>query len=66
MACEVFKIVNKLSPECIQDLINIKIFPYNFRDERKADSPRVIITRYGLRSFRSEAPQIWNSLPSNL
>ena len=36
MANEMFKVVNKLSPEYIQDLINIKIFPYNFRGERKA------------------------------
>ena len=66
MAFEVFKIVNKLSPLYIQDLINIKISPYNFRGERKADLPRVNTTRYGLRSFRSEAPRVWNSLPNNL
>ena len=66
MACEVFKMVNKLSPEYIQDMISIKTSTYNFRGERKADIPRVNTTRYGLRSFRSEAPRIWNSLPSNL
>ena len=66
MVCEVFKIVNKLSPEYIQDLINIKTSPYNFRGERKADLPRMNTTRYGLRSFRSKAPRIWNSLPNNL
>ena len=66
MACEVFKIVNKLSPEYIQDMISIKTSTYNFRDERKAEIPRVNTTRYGLRSFRSVAPRIWNSLPNNL
>ena len=66
MACEVYKIVNKLSPEYIQDMISVKTSTYNFRGERKADIPRVNTTRYGLRSFRSEAPQIWNSLPNNL
>ena len=66
MACEVFKIVNKLSPEYIQDMISIKTSTYNFRGERKAEIPRVNTTRYGLRSFRSEAPRIWNSLPNNL
>ena len=66
MACEVFKIVNKLSPEYIEHLINIKISPYNFRGERKADLPRVNTTKYGLRSFRSEAPRVWNSLSNNL
>ena len=37
MACEVFKIVNKLSPEYIQDMISIKTSTYNFRGERKAE-----------------------------
>ena len=66
MTREVFKIVNKLSPEYIQDMISIKTSTYNFRGERKTDIPRVNTTRYGLRSFRSEAPWIWNSLPNNL
>ena len=66
MACEVLKIVNKLSPEYIQDMISIKTSTYNFRGERKAEIPKVNTTRYGLRSFRSEAPRIWNSLPNNL
>ena len=66
VACEVFRIVNKLSPEYIQGMISIKNSTYNFRGERKADIPRVNTTRYGLGSFMSEAPRIWNSLPNNL
>ena len=62
MACEMFKIVNKLSTEYIQDIINIKTSTYNFRGERKANIPRVNTNRYGLRSFRSEALRIWKSL----
>ena len=63
MACEVYKIVNDLSPKYINDLVNIKHSSYNFRSEVKAEVPQVNSTRYGLRSFRSEAPRIWNSLP---
>ena len=66
MACEVFKIVNTLSPEYIQDMINIKTSTYNFRSDRKVDIPRVNTTRYSLGSIRSEAPWIWNRLPHNL
>ena len=66
MAYEVFKIVNKLSPEYMQDMISIMTSTYNFRGERQAELPRVNTTRYGRRSFRSEAPWIWNSLPNNL
>ena len=47
-------------------MISIKTSTYNFTGTRKADIPRVKTTRYGLRSFRSEAPQFWNSLPNNL
>ena len=34
--------------------------------EKKADVPIVNSTRYGLWSFRSDAPRIWNMLPNNL
>ena len=66
MASEVFKIVNKLSPEYIQDLIGIKDSIYNFRKERTAEIPRVKTTRYGIKSFRFEAARIWNSLPNEI
>ena len=66
MACEVFKIVNKLSQEYINDLVKIKPSTYNFRAERHAEVTRVNTTRYGLRSFRSEAARAWNSLPNEL
>ena len=53
----VFKSINKLSPEYINVLIEIKTSTYNFRVERQAKVPRVKMTRYGQRSFRSdEAP----------
>ena len=68
MAPEVFKIVNKLSPEytCIQDIVSIKYSTYNFRNERTAEIPRVKTTRYGIKSFRFEAARIWNSLPNEI
>ena len=66
MASEVFKIVNKLSPEYIQDLVSIKDSTYNFRNERTAEIPRVKTTRYGIKSFRFEAARIWNSLPNEI
>ena len=49
MACEVFKIINKLSPEYIHDMISVKTSTNIFRGERKADIPRVNTSRYGLR-----------------
>ena len=66
MACEVYKIVNKMSPEYLSDLVKIKSSHYNFRAERQAEVPRVNSSRYGLRSFRSEAARVWNSLPNEI
>ena len=37
MACEVYKIVNDLSPKYINDMVNIKNSSYNFRSEKKAE-----------------------------
>ena len=66
MACEVFKIVDNMSPSYISDLEKIRPSVYDFRGEKKADVPRVNTTRYGLRSFRPEAARVWNSLPNEV
>ena len=66
LAIETFKIINKSSPEFIQDLVNMKDNSYNFRYSNTADIPRVRTTRYGLQSFRYTAPKIWNSLPNEV
>ena len=43
-----------MSPEYINDLVEIKTSTYNFRAENHAEVPGVNATRYGLRSIRSE------------
>ena len=64
MAKEVFKIVNNIAPSYLHDLISVKPSNYDFASEEQAQMPRVNSTRYGLKSFRYEAFQIWNSLPN--
>ena len=66
MACEVFKIINKMSPEYINDLVEIKTSLYDFRAEKQAAVLRVNTTRNGLRSFRSDVARVWNRLPNEL
>ena len=61
-ACEVFNIVNGLSQKYIQDLVNIQVSNFNFRNDQQATLPKVNSTSYGLKSFRYEAARIWNSL----
>ena len=66
MASEVFKILNKLSPEYIQDLVSIKYSTYNYRNERTAEISKMKTIGYGIKSFRFEAARIWNSLPNEI
>ena len=61
MVCEVFKIVNKISPLFIQDLIALKHTQYSMRQDNSA----ACTTKYGLRSFMHEGPRVWNSLPND-
>ena len=48
IACKVFRIVDNMSPDYINELVKIKISNYDFREERKADVPRVNIIAYGV------------------
>ena len=49
MACEVFKIVNKISPLFIQDFIALKHTQYSIRQDNSAVVPPVRTTKYGLK-----------------
>ena len=64
IALETFKIRNKKSPLFIQDLVIIKNNSYNFKYTNTAEVPRPRTSKYGKRSFRYEAAQVWNSLPN--
>lgn len=52
MVGEVFKILHKLSPEYLQELVNFTISPYNFREENLVSVLPIDSAWYGLRSFR--------------
>ena len=65
MAIETYKIINKQTPTYLHDLIKIKNNSYSFRYTNTAEIPRVRSTSYGLKSFRSAAPRLWNSLPQH-
>ena len=61
IAKEAYKILHKESPSYIQDLMHFKTQSYNSRRQMQAYQPHVNTTRYGLNSFRYEAPRIWKS-----
>ena len=65
MALETYKIVNKLSPVCLHDLVNGKNSKYAFMYSNILDVLQVRTTRYGKKSFRFVAATLWNDLPNH-
>ena len=55
MSIECFKILSKLSPTCLHDLVVFKDCKYNFRYSNIVDIPRVRTTTYGKYSFKYTA-----------
>jgi hypothetical protein len=65
MALETFKIINQLTPVCLQNLVNVKKSKYSFRYNNIVDIPRVKTTTYGKKSFRYAAAEMGNCLPDH-
>ena len=64
LAIEVFKCVNKLNPEYLNEMFTIKKCPYDFRDTSILERSKSNTTKYGLKSFRNYGAKIWNLLPN--
>lgn len=63
---EIYKTINHLNPQYMQELIQKRHHPYSTRQAEKLFIPRVNQTTYGLHSFRYFAPTLWNSLPDSI
>ena len=66
IAVETFKILQKMSPVYLQDLLSYKNSIYSFRYDNLVDVPRVHTTKYGKSSFCYEEAGVLNSLPNDL
>ena len=66
IAIEAFKCLHKISPTCINNLINYKQSNYTLRYQSTAEVPGVRTVTYGKNSFRFEAARVWNSLPNHI
>ena len=66
IAIETFKILHKMLPVYLHDLVSYKESNYSFRYNNLADVPRVSTTRYSKSTFSYEAAVVWNSLPNEL
>ena len=59
------KLVNKLAPVCLHDLVNVKNSKYAFRYPNILDVPQVRTTRYDKISFMFAVATLWNDLPNH-
>ena len=65
IALETYKILNKMSPEYLHDLLHLKNVNYNFRHLNTVEIPLPRTERYGKISFRYAAAKQLNDLPEN-
>ncbi len=65
LTTEVHKAVNGMTPNYIQELIEVKEIPYNLRDPTRTIIPKSNST-YGLKSLKHEGNKIWNRLSGNI
>ena len=66
MAIETFKSIYKISPPCLHNLVTLKNSSYSFRYNNIVEVPNIKTDRYGRKSFKFEAAQVWNSLPNSI
>ena len=64
LSIEVYKCVNDLNPEYLNEMFTIKNYPYDCRDNSILERPKSNTTKYGLKSFRNYGAKIWNLLPA--
>lgn len=66
LAIETFKILNKVSPPVLSDLVKLRDCTfYNFRYNNILQVPQVRTTKYGKNSFKYAATVLWNSFPDD-
>ena len=65
LAIEVFKCDKEISPVYLNAMFIRKECPYALRDNSILVRPKVNLTQYGLKSFKSYGAKIWNNLPTS-
>ena len=64
MAIEVYKCVNNMNPQYLNEMFTLKKCTYDLRDNSLLERPAARLTKYGLKSFKSYGAKIWNLLPA--
>ena len=66
IAIQVYKSLNGLSPQYVNDLFTVKENPYNLRSKVILVQPYVNTVNYGILSVSYHGPKVWNTLPENI
>ena len=66
IAQEVFKAINNIGPKYTKELITDRPSRYPTRRPLDIYVPNVNQVKFGYRSFRFEAPTVWNRLPNEI
>ncbi len=62
-----YKVVNGMTSNYIQELYEVKEIPYNLRDPTRTIIPKSnSSTTYVLKSLKHEGNKIWNQLPVDI
>ena len=63
---EVYKSINRINPEFMWDLFQLKDMPYNMRAESLLSLPPTKTRTFGINSLIFRGSILWNSLPNNI
>ena len=66
IALEAFKNLNNQTPVYLSDISTSKPHSYSFRYTNTVEIPQMRTSSYGVRSFRSTAAKLWNSLAQKI
>ena len=66
MLIEVYKVIYKLGPQYLHDLIEMKEHAYGMRNVKTVVQPKCKSTKYGIQSFRYQGAKLWNELDNNM
>ena len=65
MAIGMLECIMGINPAYLNEMFTRKEYPYALRDSSILVRPKVKLTQYGLKSFKSYGAKIWNILPTS-
>ena len=66
LAIEVYKCINCINPEYMNDMFKHKSLPYDFRDSSKLETSKYNGKTFGYKSFTYYGSKLWNSIPAEI